>query len=91
MHGISEVDRYNQPRYPYIIFWDRGYDDEFTVLPTVWHHDSIIMQYFLRVWKAISAHQGFCVYEALAYRDMIMCILTARRPVYNESFHCYND
>ena len=39
----------------------------------------------------IFAHQGFCVYEALAHIDMITCILTARRPVYNESFHCCND
>ena len=40
---------------------------------------------------SIFAHQGFCVYEALAHLGMIMCILTARRPVYNESFHCCND
>ena len=39
----------------------------------------------------IFAHQGFCVYEALAYLDMILCILTARRPVYNELFHCCKD
>ena len=39
----------------------------------------------------IFAHQGFCVYEALAHRTMIMCILTALCPVYNESFHCSND
>ena len=39
----------------------------------------------------IFACQGFCVYEALAHIDMIMCILTAHRPVYNESFHCCND
>ena len=37
--------------------------------------------------NAIFAHQGFCVYEALAHIDMITCILTARLPVYNESFH----
>ena len=35
----------------------------------------------------IFAHQGFRVYEALAHLGMITCILTARRPVYNESFH----
>ena len=40
---------------------------------------------------AIFAHQGFCVYEALAHLGMIMCILTARRPVYNETSHCCND
>ena len=28
----------------------------------------------------IFAHQGFCLKEALAHFDMIMCILTARRP-----------
>ena len=39
----------------------------------------------------IFSHQGFCVYEALAHLCMITCILTARRPVYNESFHCCND
>ena len=39
----------------------------------------------------IFAHQGFCVYEALAHLGMITCILTARRPVYNESFHCCID
>ena len=42
-------------------------------------------------YSAIFVYQGFCVYEALAHRDMIMCILTARHPVYNESFHCWND
>ena len=41
--------------------------------------------------KSIFAHQGFCVYKALANCDMIMCILTALRPVYNESFHCCNE
>ena len=39
----------------------------------------------------IFTHQGFCVYEALAHLGMITCILTARRPVYNESLHCSND
>ena len=39
----------------------------------------------------IYAHQGFCVYKALAHRDMIKCILSSRRLVYNESFHCCND
>ena len=43
---------------------------------------------YTRLKSPIFAHQGFCVYEALAHPDMIMCILTARRPVYNESFHC---
>ena len=40
---------------------------------------------------SIFAHQGFCVHEALAHLGMITCILTARHPVYNESFHCCND
>ena len=33
------------------------------------------------------------VYEALAHRDMIKCILSSRRPVglYNELFHGCND
>ena len=35
--------------------------------------------------KGIFAHQGFFVYEALAHRSMIMCILASRRPVYNQS------
>ena len=47
----------------------------------------------------IFAHQDFCVYAhndmimIVAHNDydMIMCILTARRPVYNEWFHCCND
>ena len=34
---------------------------------------------------------AMCVYEALAHLGMITCILTARHPVYNESFHCCND
>ena len=41
-----------------------------------------ILKFFLQ--KGIFAHQGFCVYEALAHLGMITCILTARRPVYNE-------
>ena len=41
--------------------------------------------------RTIFAHQGFCVYEALAHIDMITCISTARRPVYNKSFHCCTD
>ena len=41
--------------------------------------------------KFIFACQGFCVFEALVHCGMFMWILTARRPVYNESFHCCND
>ena len=37
----------------------------------------------------LSSPRLLCV-EALAHRDMIMCILL-RRPVNNESFHCCND
>ena len=38
----------------------------------------------------VFAHHIFA-HEALAHRDLIMCIVTARRPVYNEPFHCCND
>ena len=44
----------------------------------------------IRLDVIIFAHQDLCVYEALAYRDMIMCILL-RRPVNSEPFHCCND
>ena len=58
---------------------------------TVFHsceNTYIFIQFlFIRIF----ARQGFCVYEALAHLGMIMCILTARRPVYNESFHFCND
>ena len=38
-------------------------------------------------YQPIFAHQGFCVYKALAHNDMITCISTERRAVYNDSFH----
>ena len=40
---------------------------------------------------SIFTYQGFCVYEALAHREMIMCILSSSLSVYNESFHCCYD
>ena len=52
-------------------------------------HNELLIN--VNIQMGIFAHQGFCVYEALAHLGMITCILTARRPVCNETFHCCND
>ena len=82
----------------YLCFGDRGYEDVKTNNCSSFYEEGYgcgsadtSTNKIKNMFYHIFAHQGFCVYEALAHLGMIKCILTARRPVYNESFHCCND
>ena len=66
----------------------RGVTDE---LPPDFLPHSALSDHCYRVTRvALFAHQGFCVYEALAHRDMITCIVSSRYSVNNGSCHYCN-